>query len=45
MVGLIVVGVGILHAIQAKTFDPESTGMLTAGVGLILAQDAKKDTK
>ena len=41
VVGLIVIAVGAIHALQAQAIDSVTTGMFTAGVGLILAKDSK----
>jgi len=41
LVGLIVIAVGVVHLYVAKQADAEGLGMLTSGVGLILAKDAQ----
>jgi hypothetical protein len=41
VVGLIVIAVGAIHALQAKAIDSVTMGMLSGGVGLILAKDSK----
>ncbi len=42
IIGIVVLAVGILHALQAKQIDAESMGMFSGGVGLILAADGNK---
>jgi Na+/phosphate symporter len=41
VVGLVVIGVGVIHLLVLKKTDAETLGMLSAGVGLILSKDSK----
>lgn len=41
LVGLIVIAVGVVHLLAAKRADAAGLGMLTSGVGLILAKDGR----
>jgi hypothetical protein len=42
LVGVLVIGVGVVHSIVAHKVDAEAMGMMTAGVGLTLSADAQK---
>lgn len=44
IIGLVLIAVGAILAIQAKKATPESIAVLTTGAGFFVAADSKKST-